>query len=105
MNNIVEFFEKTQAEFLNSLKQTQELNVKSLNQLTELMAKVPTVDVKEAQNFTLPTATELVEKSFAFTNELLATRKEYMIKLAEIATEAQTQFADAAKRVAAAAKN
>ena len=105
MNNIVEFFEKTQAEFLNSLKQTQELNVKSLNQLTELMSKVPTVDVKEAQHFTLPTATELVEKTFAFTNELLATRKEYMIKLAEIATETQTQFADAAKRVAAAAKN
>lgn len=105
MNNLVEFFEKTQAEFINSLKQTQELNVKSLNQLTELMSKVPTVDVKEAQNFTLPSATEIVEKSFAFTNELLATRKEYMIKLAEIATEAQTQFADAAKRVAAAAKN
>ena len=105
MNNIVEFFEKTQAEFLTGLKQAQELNVKSLTQLTELVSKVPTVDVKEAQNFTMPTATEIVEKSFAFTNEILATRKEYLVKLAELTTEAQTQFADAAKRVAAAAKN
>lgn len=105
MNNVIEFFEQTQAEFLNSLKQAQELNVKTLTTLTQLAAKVPTVDVKDAQNFTLPNATEFIEKSFAFTNEIVAARKEYFVKLAGLATEAQTQFADAAKRVAAAAKN
>ena len=105
MNTMNEFFEKTQVEFLNGLKQAQELNVKTLNTITELVSKVPSIDAKEVQNFTLPTATEVVEKSFAFTNELLAARKEYFVKLAEFATEAQTQFADAAKRIAAAAKN
>ena len=99
------FFEKAQAEFLNSVKEAQTLNVKAITSLTDLVAKVPTVDAKEVQNFTLPTATELVEKSFAFTNELLNVRKEYLVKLAELATEAQTQFADAAKRVAKAAQN
>jgi hypothetical protein len=105
MNTINEFFEKTQTEFLNGLKQAQELNVKTLSTITELVSKVPSMDAKEVQNFTLPTATEVVEKSFAFTNELIATRKEYFVKLAEFATEAQTQFADAAKRIAAAAQN
>ena len=105
MTSYTQFFEQAQAEFVNSLKQAQELNVKAITSLTDLVSKVPTVDVKEAQNFTLPTATEVVEKSFAFTNELLNVRKEYLVKLAELATEAQTQFADAAKRVAAAAQN
>ncbi len=105
MNQFNEIFEKAQTEFLNGLKQAQELNVKTLTTLTEFASKLPAVDVKDAQNVTLPTPTELVEKSFAFTTEMLNLRKEYLVKIAEMATEAQTQFADAAKRVAAAAQN
>ena len=105
MTSYTEFLEKCQGEFLNGLKQAQELNLKTIAAVTDLVSSVPVVDVKEFNATTLPTPTELVEKSFAFTNELLATRKAYAIKLAELATEAQKQFADTAKRVAEATKN
>ncbi len=105
MNNYAEFFERVQDEFLSNLKQAQEFNVKTLATMTDLAAKMPTVDAKEAASMQLPTATELVERTFTFTNQLIATRQEYMVKLAELATEAQKQFADAAKRVAETAKN
>lgn len=105
MTNYTEFFEKAQGEFVNSLKQAQELNIKALASLSDLFAQVPTIDTKDAATATLPTPTEVVERAFAFTNELIATRKEYAVKLAELATEAQKQFADTAKRFAEAAKN
>jgi len=105
MKMYTEFFEKAQAEFLNSLKQAQELNVKALESFTTLVAKAPAVDFNDASNLTIPTPAELVERSFAFTNEMLETRKAYMVKLAELATETQQQFADAAKRMAETAKN
>jgi len=106
MTTYTDFFEKAQAEFVNGLKQAQELNIKSLTTLTNLFAQIPAVDADETSNkVAFPTPTEIVERTFAFTNELLATRKEYAIKLAELATEAQKQFADTAKRVAEAAKN
>jgi hypothetical protein len=90
---------------VNGLKQAQELNIKSLTNLTNLFAQIPAVDAETPNATAFPTPTELVERTFAFTNDLLATRKEYAIKLAELATEAQKQFADTAKRVAEAAKN
>lgn len=106
MSSYTEFFEKAQAEFVNGLKQAQETNIKGLATLSNLFAQIPTVDANEASPATsFPTPTEIVERTFAFTNELLATRKEYAIKLAELATEAQKQFLDTAKRVAEAAKN
>ena len=103
MKTYTEYFEKAQEEFLNSLKQAQELNVKALESFASLMTKAPAVDVKDFS--TLPTPSEFVERTFAFTNEMIESRKEYMTKLAELATETQKQFADAAKRMAAAAKN
>ncbi len=105
MNSYNEFFERLQGEFLNSLKQAQEFNVKSIAAMTDLAAKMPAVDAKEAASMQLPTATELVERTFAFTNQLIETRKEYMVKLAELATEAQQTFTETAKRVAESAKN
>jgi hypothetical protein len=77
MNTYTEFVEKAQTEFLSGLKQAQELNVKSLASVTELF---------ENKNgaVALPTPTEIVERSFAFTTQLLETRKEYMLKLAEL---------------------
>ncbi|HET9030734.1 MAG TPA: hypothetical protein VFN49_11210 [Candidatus Aquilonibacter sp.] len=105
MKTYTEFAEKAQAEFLNGLKQAQELNVKALESFTALMAKSPTVDLKDLSSFTMPTPAEFVERTFAFTNDMLEARKAYMVKLAELATESQKQFADAAKRVAEAAKN
>ncbi len=105
MNNYTEFFEKLQGEFLNGLKQAQDLNIKTLSTLSTLVASVPSIDAKDVTATTLPTPSELVERSFAFTNQMLQTRKEYALKLAELATEAQNQFTDAAKRVAETAKN
>jgi hypothetical protein len=105
MKTYTEYFEKAQAEFLNSLKQAQELNVKALASFTTLVAKTPAIDFKDTSNLTIPTPTEIVERTFAFTNEMLEARKQYMVKLAEIATETQAQFVDAAKRVAETAKN
>lgn len=105
MKTYTEFFEKAQAEFLNGLKQAQELNVKALESFTSLVTTVPAVDFKDASTMTIPTPAEVVERSFAFTNEMLEARKAYMVKLAELATESQKQFVDAATRVAEAAKN
>jgi hypothetical protein len=105
MSTYTEFFEKAQAEFVNSLKQAQELNIKALASVSDLFAKIPTIDTNETNAVSLPTPTEIVEQTFAFTNELIAARKEYAIKLAELATETQKQLLDTAKRVAEAAKN
>jgi hypothetical protein len=105
MTNYTEFLEKAQTEFVTSLKQAQELNLKALASITDLFATVPTIDAKDAAATQLPTPTELVERAFAFTNTLVETRKEYAVKLAELATEAQKQFIETAKRVADAAKN
>jgi hypothetical protein len=105
MSNYTEFFEKAQSEFVSSLKQAQELNIKALASVSELFASVPAINTKEVNAVQLPTPTEIVERTFAFTNEFLTTRKEYAIKLAELATEAQKQFLDTAKRMAETAKN
>jgi hypothetical protein len=105
MKTYNEFIDNAQAEFLNGLKQAQELNVKAFESFSQLVTKAPALDVNEFTKMTLPTPAELVERTFAFTNDMLEARKEYMTKLAELATETQQQFADAAKRVADAAKN
>ena len=105
MKTYTEFLENAQTEFLSGLKQAQELNVKALESFTALMAKTPSVDFKDASSMTIPTPSEIVERTFAFTNEMLEARKAYMVKLAEIATETQKQFADAAKHFADATKN
>ena len=105
MSTYIEFFEKAQDEFLKSVQQAQDLNIKTINAWTSLLTQIPTVDADQTQSVKFPTPVELVEKSFEFTNQLLETRKEYALRLAELATEAQQQFADTAKRVADAAKN
>lgn len=106
MNSYADFLEKVQGEFLNGIKQAQDLNIKALAAMTELVSSIPAIDAKQAlDGKNIPSASELVERSFAFTNEILDARKEYMVKLADLATEAQKQFADTAKRVAEAAKN
>ena len=71
-----EFVEKAQTEFLSGLKQAQELNVKAIAQVTEMFEQNGTAK--------LPTPAEIVERTFAFTNELLETRKAYMLKLASL---------------------
>lgn len=105
MKTYTEYFEAAQGEFLKSIQQAQDLNVKALESFTQLVAHAPAIDLKDAATVTVPTPAELVERTFAFTNQLIETRKSYMVKLAELATEAQQQFADAAKRVAETAKN
>ncbi len=105
MNSYIEYFEKAQEQFLNSLKQAQELNVNTLESFASLIAQAPAFDVTDATKLTMPTPSEFMDRTFAFTNEMLETRKEYMTKLAELAAETQKQFADAAKRMADAAKN
>ncbi|HUA09135.1 MAG TPA: hypothetical protein VMA98_07640 [Candidatus Acidoferrales bacterium] len=77
MNTYTEMIDKAQAEFLKGLEQAQELNVKALTSVSELFAK-------NGDTAKLPTPAEIVERSFAFTNELLEVRKAYMLKLAEL---------------------
>ena len=74
MESTPEFLEKAQAEFLTGLKQAQELNVKAIELVTELFKQNGTSE--------LPTPSQIVERTFAFTNDVLAARKEYMLKLA-----------------------
>ncbi len=78
MNTYTEFLEKAQTEFLSGLKQAQDLNVKAIESVTELL--------KENGNGTakLPTPAEIVERTFAFTNQVIEARKEYMLKLADL---------------------
>lgn len=104
MPSYTELIERTQSEVLTALRQAQDLNVKTLASLTELVSSIPlpTGDVK---NVELPTATEVVEHTFAFTNKFMEVRKEYMVKLAELATAGQKQFAEAAQRMTEAVKN
>ena len=104
MNSYTEFLERAQGDFLASLQQAQDLNVKTLASLTALASTFPTASAT-AMPTELPTPTELVEKSFAFTRELLETRKAYTLKLAELATAGQKQFSETATRFAEAAKN
>ncbi|HEY9085166.1 MAG TPA: hypothetical protein VIN40_04390 [Candidatus Tyrphobacter sp.] len=85
MTNYTELSDKLQTEFLESLKQVQDLNLKALQ--------------------AFPTPTEIVEQGFAFTNRLLEARKEYAVALADLATQAQKAFAQSAKRAAETAKN
>jgi hypothetical protein len=102
MNTYTDLFEKAQAEFLTGLRQAQELNLKALATASEFWTKVPTAAEADANGTAkLPTPTEVVERTFAFTNEVLQARKEYMLKLAEIAGQTQKQFVDNAKKVAA----
>ena len=78
MNTYTEFFEKAQSEFLNGLKQAQELNVKALESFTALVAKAPAVDLKDASTLSLPTPSEVVERTFAFTTEMIEAQKAYL---------------------------
>jgi hypothetical protein len=78
MNTYAEFLEKAQTEFLNGLKQAQDLNVKAVAQVTELFKE------NADGQAPLPTPAEIVERTFAFTNQVLEARKEYMLKLAEL---------------------
>ena len=104
MSTYTEFLEKAQAEFLNGLKQAQELNIATLASFKELISAVPAVDTTEGNaSAQLPTPAEIVERTFAFTNQVLEARKQYVLKLAEMADETQKQFVEATKR--AAAKN
>ena len=103
MTNYVEFTEKVQSEILAGLKAAQELNLKSFAAFNALLTQIPTSKIDATTE--MPSATNVVEGAFKFTNELLETRKEYAVKLAELATEAQKSFTETAKRVAESAKN
>ncbi len=103
MSTYTEFAQKVQNEFLNSLKAAQELNVNSFAAFNELLAQVPTAKIDPATT-ELPTPTDMVEHAFAFTNQVLETRKAYAVKLAELATETQKQLAQTVARVAESAK-
>jgi hypothetical protein len=106
MSTYTEFLEKAQTEFLSGLKQAQELNLSTLASLKDLMASVPTANGTEPKAAVeLPTPSEIVERTFAFTNQVLESRKAYMLKLAEMADETQKQFVEAAKRAGEATKN
>jgi hypothetical protein len=105
MSTYIEFFELAQQEFLKSVQAAQELNVKTINAFTNLVSAVPSVDTENAEAVKFPTPVEIVERSFDFTKQLLETRKEYALRLAEIATDAQKQWAETAKRVSDAAKS
>jgi hypothetical protein len=101
MSTYVEFLEKAQGEFLNGLKQAQELNLATLASFKDLISAVPSVDTTEGNGAAkLPTPSEIVERTFAFTNQVLEARKAYVLKLAEMADETQKQFVEAAKRAA-----
>jgi hypothetical protein len=81
MSTYTEFLEKAQAEFLNGLKQAQELQIATLASFKDLIAAAPAVDTTEGNGAaTLPTPAEVVERTFAFTNQVLEARKEYVLK-------------------------
>ncbi|HTU71617.1 MAG TPA: hypothetical protein VMF11_15045 [Candidatus Baltobacteraceae bacterium] len=76
MNSYTEFLEKAQTEFLNGLKQAQDVNVKAIASINEL--------IEQNGPAKLPTPAELISQTFAFTNQVLESRKEYLLKLTEL---------------------
>jgi len=102
MTTYTELAEKFQGEFIDSLKQAQDLSLKTLRAFSTLVAEIP---VPKFDASAMPAANDVMEQSFAFANQLLETRKEYALKLAELATETQKQFADSLSRFAEASKN
>ena len=83
MNTYIEFLEKAQSEFLGGLQKAQEMNLATLASVKDLMSSVPTAET--TATIAVPTPAEIVERTFAFTNQLLETRKAYLLKLAELA--------------------
>ncbi len=77
MNTYTEFVTQAQTEFLNGLKQAQDLNLKALESVTALFKQNDTTA-------TLPTPAQIVERTFAFTNQVLEARKEYLLKLTDL---------------------
>lgn len=75
MSTYVEFVEKSQDEFLKSLQAAQDLNVETIGAFTNLLAQAPS-------------PVDFVQRSFAFTNQILETRKAYALRLAQLANEA-----------------
>lgn len=101
MTTYAELSEKFAGEFIESLKQAQDLSIKTLRAFGALVAEMPTnVDASA-----FPSPTKAMEQGFAFANELLETRKEYALKLAELATETQKQFTESLSRFTDVSKN
>jgi hypothetical protein len=69
--------------FIAGVKQTQELAFSGLTAWVELAGKGFTMPELETLPFVdaLPSPKELIETSFAFAEELLATQKDFTIKL------------------------
>jgi hypothetical protein len=74
------------------VKQTQELAYSGLTAWVELAGKGFTMPELDALPFvdTLPSAKELVETSFSFAEELLATQKDFAIKVIGTITPKQS---------------
>jgi hypothetical protein len=102
MSTYTELSEKIQGEFLKSLEQAQELNLKTLTAVSELLAQLPTPSFEAS---TLPTPAEAVEQGFGFASRVLEARKEFALKLAELATETQKNFAQTVAQAKEVSKN
>jgi hypothetical protein len=78
--------------FIAGVKQTQELAYSGLTAWVELAGKGFTMPELETLPFvdSMPSAKDLVETSFAFAEELLATQKDFAIKVIGTITPKQS---------------
>ena len=70
---------ETQERTLDALKQAQELSIRTAE---TAISFVP----GKGADADLPTPTELVEQTFAFTSKVLDTQKKYALRLTEVLT-------------------
>jgi hypothetical protein len=100
-----DLLDNVQTEFLNGVKAAQDFTLQNLHAVSGLAARVPTVDTKDAVIPQLPSPTEVMERYFAFAQQILDINKAYVLRLAEFATESQKNWTETAKRVAEASNN
>jgi hypothetical protein len=87
--NVKEYMTKFQEEGLDTIKQSQEANLKAIRsfgefakEFSEKPGTIPTFE-------NLPSPTQWVEMSFGFASQLLEIRKNYTMKIAEMIAETQ----------------
>jgi len=98
MGDYTEFMTKVQEDTLDAIKHAQEASLSAFTSMREYASK-HTPDFSKPMAFeALPTATEVIERSFDFASKFIEMQKEYAIKAAEYIATAGKKAAETSAR-------
>jgi len=97
MRDYTEFMTKMQDDTIDAIKQAQDASFSAFASMREYAAKYAPDFNKPAAIEGMPTATEVIERSFDFAGKLIELQKEYAIKAAEYIAAASKKTARTAK--------